>query len=309
MSNEYDDLDDLLDDDELKKSIIGDAPGAGVKSSTTNTSNEPTESSGESSATVNKDTASEGLKNDISGKKSEVESGITLDDLLRDLDLKEDEISELHKAFPGAWNPKDGEKTANKASNAAPNATSNPNAESTSTTGASFQDTISETANRMKNNKRSARNGPEDQFDESKIMEQLLADLSNEGGDSGMFDSLLGEGEDVDGMISSLLSVLATKEVLYEPMRELNEKFPPWLEANSSKLSSTDLARHTKQQSIARSVVAKFEDPGYSDSDEASSAYIREKMSEMQETGSVPTELVGAEGDLMPELPNNCPTQ
>lgn len=299
MSNEYDDLDDLLDDDELKKSIIEDTPGAAANNVTAS-DNKINESSTASDTKLSSSAETPPKPDGSTGNQSEPANGITLDDLLRDLDLKEDEIGELHKAFPGAWKPKEGEQATESSPKTSTNSAS---------TGTSFQDTISETANRMKNNKRNTRSEPEDQFDESKIMEQLLADLSNEGGDSGMFESLLGGGEGADGMISSLLSVLATKEVLYEPMKELDEKFPPWIEANSSKLSSEDLARYKKQQSIVRSVVAKFEDPNYSDSDEASSAYISEKMSEMQETGSVPSELVGAEGDLIPEMPNNCATQ
>jgi peroxin-19 len=44
----------------------------------------------------------------------------------------------------------------------------------------------------------------------------------------------------VDGMMEQLLS----KDLMYEPMKQVADRYPAWLEANTDNLPETDLERY-----------------------------------------------------------------
>jgi len=52
-------------------------------------------------------------------------------------------------------------------------------------------------------------------------------------------------------------------DVLYEPLKELLDKFPLYL-ANAATLSSADKTRGAVQQASVAHIIAIIEDPGYS---------------------------------------------
>ena len=74
------------------------------------------------------------------------------------------------------------------------------------------------------------------------------------------------------------------KDILYEPMKELNEKFPGWIEKNKDNVSKEDLERYREQQTLVEEIVAKFEDKSYADSNATHREFIVERM---QKVGSV----------------------
>ncbi|KAJ2968846.1 hypothetical protein NUW54_g13102 [Trametes sanguinea] len=90
-----------------------------------------------------------------------------------------------------------------------------------------------------------------------------------------------------------MMSQLMSKEVLYEPLKELHDKFPSYLEDNASKLSGEDKKRYVAQSKIVAEIVATFEDPSYSDEDPQKGLKVVELMQEMQEHGSPPAEIMG----------------
>lgn len=137
-----------------------------------------------------------------------------------------------------------------------------------SATDASFQDTIRKTMERMQNSgdqaTAAANSGSEDDF-----MAEMLKQLGGEGG---------GSEEDFSKMLMGMMEQLTNKEILYEPMKELNDKFPEWLEKNKAATSAEDLKRYEEQQGLVKEIVAKFEESTYSDSNAADREYIVERM-------------------------------
>lgn len=151
---------------------------------------------------------------------------------------------------------------------------------------ASFQETIKRTMERMQTSGEqataaAAAEGSDDFLAE--LMKQMQA-----GG-------LEGEGneEDFSKMLLGMMEQLTNKEILYEPMKELDDKFPDWLEKNKEKTSKEDLQRYREQQVLVKEIVAKFEEAAYSDENAKDREYIVDRMQKMQAAGSPPPDLVG----------------
>ncbi|KAJ3514102.1 hypothetical protein NM208_g15094 [Fusarium decemcellulare] len=121
-------------------------------------------------------------------------------------------------------------------------------------------------------------------------MSEMMKQLS-----SGDLGALGGEGseEEFSKMLMGMMEQLTNKEILYEPMKELDEKFPEWLAKNRGTTPKEDLKRYEEQQSVVREIVAKFEEKTYSDSNAADREFIVDKMQKMQAAGSPPSDLVG----------------
>ncbi|KAI9771302.1 MAG: Peroxisome chaperone and import receptor [Geoglossum simile] len=124
--------------------------------------------------------------------------------------------------------------------------------------------------------------------------------------------ALEGSEEDFSNMLLGMMEQLTNKDILYEPMRELNEKFPAWLEKNKDNIPKEDLERYRGQRVLVGEIVAKFEEKGFADSNATDREYIVERMQKMQAAGSPPPDLVG---DLNPtqealgDLDAGCPQQ
>ncbi|KAK5632129.1 hypothetical protein RRF57_007843 [Xylaria bambusicola] len=152
---------------------------------------------------------------------------------------------------------------------------------------ASFQETIKRTMARMQASGDQATaaataEGSEDDF----IAEMMKAMKDMPGG---------GEGseEDFSKLLMGMMEQLTNKEILYEPMKELNDKYPGWMEKNKATLAKDDLKRYQEQQVLVAEMVSKFEEPTYSDSNAADREYIVDRMQKMQAAGSPPHDLVG----------------
>ncbi|KAJ4157152.1 Peroxisome chaperone and import receptor [Fusarium falciforme] len=130
-----------------------------------------------------------------------------------------------------------------------------------------------------------AAEGPADDF-----MSEMLKQLS-----SGDLGALGGDGseEEFSKMLMGMMEQLTNKEILYEPMKELDDKFPEWLAKNRNSTPKEDLKRYEEQQSVVREIVAKFEEKTYSDSNAADREFIVDRMQKMQAAGSPPSDLVG----------------
>ncbi|KAJ5338248.1 Pex19 protein [Penicillium brevicompactum] len=173
----------------------------------------------------------------------------------------------------------------------------------------SFNDAIKRTMGRMKESgdKATAAASNEDDLSDDMIAQLLKA---VEAGADGA-----GEDGDLSKMFMGMMEQLSNKEMLYEPMKELDVKFGPWLEKNKSggSVPIEDLERFQKQAEIVKQIVTKFEERSYSDDDPKCREYIWERMQEMQAAGSPPEELVSnplmgdlggaAAGAGMPDCP------
>ncbi|KAI1747794.1 Pex19 protein family-domain-containing protein [Xylaria castorea] len=151
---------------------------------------------------------------------------------------------------------------------------------------ASFQETIKRTMARMQVSGDQATaaataEGSEDDF----ITEMMKAMKDMPGGD--------GNEEDFSKVLMGMMEQLTNKEILYEPMKELNDKYPGWMEKNKDTLAKDDLKRYQEQQVLVAEMVTRFEQPAYSDSNAADREYIVDRMQKMQAAGSPPHDLVG----------------
>ncbi|KAL7719824.1 Peroxisomal biogenesis factor [Entamoeba marina] len=82
---------------------------------------------------------------------------------------------------------------------------------------------------------------------------------------SSLYNSITqsGNNDDMTGLESTLIGMITPflgKEMLYEPMKELRDHFPQWLENNKSKLSTTEFEQHSKQYEICAKIVRLYED-------------------------------------------------
>lgn len=138
---------------------------------------------------------------------------------------------------------------------------------------ASFQDTIRATMERMQSSgdqaTAAAASGGEDDF-----MAEMMKALG-----SGNFGAEGGEeGEDFSKMLMGMMEQLTNKEILYEPMKELHDKFPEWMEKNKNKTPEADMARYETQKALVAEIVGKFEESTYKDSNPADREYIVDRM-------------------------------
>ncbi|KAF7563003.1 hypothetical protein G7046_g1122 [Stylonectria norvegica] len=163
---------------------------------------------------------------------------------------------------------------------AAPDTSAEPGAD------ANFQETIRRTMERMQNSgdqaTAAAASGTSDDFMSEMLKQMSSGDLNADGSE-----------EEFSKMLMGMMEQLTNKEVLYEPMKELDDKFPDWLLKNRKSTPKDDLKRYEEQQAFVRDIVAKFEEKTYSDSNPADREFIVDKMQKMQAAGSPPSDLVG----------------
>ena len=88
-----------------------------------------------------------------------------------------------------------------------------------------------------------------------------------------------------------MMSELTHKEILYEPMKELHDKFPEWIARHknakgdadkdskaAAAVSEEDMQRYEQQQRVVTEIVERFERPGYSDDSVEDREYVVERM-------------------------------
>ncbi|ROW00805.1 hypothetical protein VMCG_06538 [Cytospora schulzeri] len=161
---------------------------------------------------------------------------------------------------------------------------------SSSSTGAdaSFQETIRRTMERMQASGEQATAAAQ-----SEGSDDFMAELLKQMQAGGLEGGLEGSDEDFSKMLMGMMEQLTNKDILYEPMKELNDKFPDWMAKNKDSISEEDKKRYEVQEGLAKEIVAKFEESTYSDSNTADREYIVDRMQKMQAAGSPPPDLVG----------------
>mmetsp|Transcript_34776 Transcript_34776/g.44359 ORF Transcript_34776/g.44359 Transcript_34776/m.44359 type:complete len:290 (-) Transcript_34776:23-892(-) len=115
----------------------------------------------------------------------------------------------------------------------------------------------------------------------------------------------LGEKEDYNEVIENMMQQLLAKELMYEPVKSITERFPKWLAENKEYLNDSDYERFGKQYQCFQRIRALYEtEPDNFDR-------LTELMQDMQEYGQVPSEIIkelapGLEfnDDGMPIMPN-----
>jgi len=165
---------------------------------------------------------------------------------------------------------------------------------------ANFQDAIRASLDKMKESDRGV---TEDLGTGGADFASMLEALGGAGGSDG----------EIMNMFQGFMEELMSKEMLEEPLKTLSEQYPPYLAANGASLPPADKARYEAQLSAVNAMLAIFESPTYSPDDPAMSKRIVELMSQMQEAGNPPKEIIGdmPEGfptgpDGMPAIPEGC---
>ncbi|CDP09967.1 unnamed protein product [Coffea canephora] len=106
------------------------------------------------------------------------------------------------------------------------------------------------------------------------------------------FEELAGS-QDMESIVETMMQQLLSKDVLHEPMKEIGERYPTWLEDNRTKLSSEDYQRFSHQYELIKDLNEVYEtDPGNFNK-------IVELMQKMQECGQPPNDIVQ---ELAPEF-------
>ncbi|KAI0328775.1 Pex19-domain-containing protein [Cubamyces sp. BRFM 1775] len=226
---------------------------------------------------------------------SKVEEGTTDEEKLKVFQAAWEEM--LVEGMDGSMSAEDvGDK--GKAAESAPQASTS----TSSVPPGSFQESVKKMMEKLKESDRKA--------DEAIVKEEDLED---------MFSRLVKdvEGteteEEFQGLLENMMSALMSKDILYEPLKELNDKYPTYLKDNASKISAEDHKRYTSQSKVVAQIVAIFESPNFDQDDTKMGVKVAELMQEMQEFGSPPSEIMGplppginAGPDGMPNVPEAC---
>jgi len=154
-----------------------------------------------------------------------------------------------------------------------------------------FQDKIKQAMDKLKESesKFQGSSGPGGAAPTPESLETLLQSL----GDLGLGDGGGDEEKELAGFLETMMGQLMTKEVLYEPLKELSDSFPPYLEKPPAPISEEDMKRFHSQQVCVKKILAVFEKPDYDDNDPEDGKQIVDLMSEMQSYGSPPAEIMG----------------
>ncbi|KAI2463646.1 Pex19-domain-containing protein [Annulohypoxylon bovei var. microspora] len=286
--DDLDDLDDLLDEFssanlDSKKPVTASGPGNPTTNASAPTPAPAPVPAAAAAAATSLDTDKslddlEGLSEEEFQKQ--LQAGMA--ELMNGLDSSPDMQAQFENIFKGLG------EAATEGSGSVPESTPQPSKKATEdlSQDASFQETIRRTMERMQESgdqatAAAAAEGSEDDF----IADMLKAmkDLPTEGGNE----------EDFSKMLMGMMEQLTNKEILYEPMKELNDKFPGWMEKNKATLAEDDLKRYQNQQVLVAEMVSKFEESTYADANAADREYIVDRMQKMQAAGSPPHDLVG----------------
>lgn len=118
------------------------------------------------------------------------------------------------------------------------------------------------------------------------------------------FEELAGT-KDMESIVETMMQQLLSKEILHEPMKEIGERYPKWLEEHKSKLSKEDYERYSHQYEFIKDLIQVYEtEPGNFNK-------IVELMQKMQECGQPPNDIVqelapdfdlSSLGQLSPEM-------
>lgn len=288
--DELDDLDDLLDD--FAEEVLNKPPGEGAKAQQqTATAEDPSSKTPRPQTEDDKEVAEEKGKESSGGgfKDMDPESAIPeLDeDFAAKLKLGMDEIlgemendPEAKKTFEALMAGMS-QSTGAEYSGGGEDKQKSTEADTSAPKG--FQDTISRTMNRLKESGKEM----DEQQSQSGTDQDFLAKMMKE------LENASGENVDMSNLLDEMLQELSSKEILYEPMKEMNDKYPEWIRKNEANIPKEDLDRYKNQMRIVKEICDKFEDPAYSDDDDTCRKYISERMELMQKAGAPPNELMG----------------
>ncbi|XP_068669766.1 peroxisome biogenesis protein 19-1-like [Aristolochia californica] len=125
---------------------------------------------------------------------------------------------------------------------------------------------------------------------ESAVPPMSQADLLKDGMEDFVkqFQELAGS-QDMDSMVETMMQQLLSKEILHEPMKEIGERYPKWLEEHEAELKQEEYERYSHQYELIKKLNEVYEN------DPSNFPQIFYLMQRMQECGQPPN-------DIVPEL-------
>ncbi|KAG2057926.1 Pex19-domain-containing protein [Suillus hirtellus] len=165
-----------------------------------------------------------------------------------------------------------------------------------------FQSRIRNTMNKLKESESGLKaSDPSRSAPNADSLEALLSQFGDE------------DEEEMQGVLEAMMGQLMGKDVLYEPLKELSDKFPDYLEANAATLTADDKSRYDAQIICMKQLLEIFESKDYADNDDKTRLEIVDLMGELQKHGSPPEEIMGPlppglsmGADGMPNMPDSC---
>ncbi|KAJ3160242.1 hypothetical protein HDU86_001080 [Geranomyces michiganensis] len=172
---------------------------------------------------------------------------------------------------------------------------------------ASFQDTVAQTMRKL----RTSSDKVEQQVADDAKMSSLTGGMSEEAMEAMMkeLEGMMSSG-DFDSALGGMMEQLMSKELLYEPMKDLASKYPEWLKANEHKLSAEEIDKYKRQHSYVAEIVRIYNESSTPEVTEEEQTKVAQLMQQMQDCGNPPEEILqelapglqlGADG--MPSLP------
>lgn len=154
---------------------------------------------------------------------------------------------------------------------------------------ASFQETIRATMERMSASSASATEATSSSAaNPDDFLSAMLAEMEKGGGDPSSLLSGAGGDEDFSKLLLGMMEQLTNKDILYEPMKELHDKFPAWMELHRDTCPKADLDRYLEQQRLVGEITGKFEEAGYADSKVEDREYIVDRMQKVSYSQTFP---------------------
>ncbi|KAG5248850.1 peroxisomal protein [Salix suchowensis] len=106
------------------------------------------------------------------------------------------------------------------------------------------------------------------------------------------FEELAGS-QDMESIVETMMQQLLSKEILYEPMKEIGERYPKWLEEHKGSLSKEDHGRYSHQYKLIKDLNDVYEN------EPNNYTKIFDLMQKMQECGQPPNDIVQ---ELAPDI-------
>jgi len=103
-------------------------------------------------------------------------------------------------------------------------------------------------------------------------IEQMVNDLQNK--------------PEMAKVMQDMMGTLMSKDLMYEPLKEMKTRFPKWLETNKEKLSLQEYSRYVKQYGCIQKICDCY------DNDPDNMPKLVGMMQEMQETGQPPMDIL-----------------
>ncbi|KAG7805760.1 hypothetical protein KL921_005292 [Ogataea angusta] len=151
-----------------------------------------------------------------------------------------------------------------------------------------FQDVISETINRLKESGEQVDQSIKEEDGNDELITSLLKSLDLNLDLKGL-DGQKGGVEDVGNLLVEMLDRLSSKNVLYEPLNDLCQKFPTWLD-NPENQQDENYAKYQQQYAVIKQIISTFDLPDHED--KKNRDIINTKLEELQELGMPPKELL-----------------